>query len=98
MIARRLAALGVCTALAGSAAGCGLLVPGLGELLLSLLPVPAQVGAAGLSAGSVGFALPVPSDPSSVGLELALQGAVLGLFGPGVPLELSNALHVTVTP
>ncbi len=79
------------------AAGCGPFVPGLGELLLALTPLPQQAGSGPLSAGVVGFSLPVPSDAVFLGLKVGLQGAVVGLFEPGVPIELSNALLVTIT-
>jgi hypothetical protein len=79
------------------AAGCGQLAPGLGELLLALAPPPLLAGSGNLSAGAAAFALPIPADPLLVGLEVALQGAALGVFNPGVPLELSNALSVTIT-
>ncbi len=78
-------------------AGCGFLAPGLGELLLALAPPPKQVGSSPLSAGAAGFDLPVPADPTLVGITVALQGAAVGLFDPGIPIELSNALSVTVT-
>jgi hypothetical protein len=79
------------------AAGCGLLAPGLGELLLAVAPLPLLVGSGGLAAGAVAFALPVPGDPGLVGLDVALQGAAVGNSAPGLPLELSNALRVTIT-
>jgi len=79
------------------AAGCGFLAPGLGELLLALAPLPHQIGSGALSAGSVAFALPVPDDAALVGAKVAFQGAIVGLFDPGLPIELSNALLVTIT-
>jgi hypothetical protein len=79
------------------AAGCGLFVPGIGELLLALAPMPQPLGSGALSAGAVTFALPLPDMPSLVGVDVALQGVAVGLFEPGVPLELSNALLVTIT-
>jgi hypothetical protein len=79
------------------AAGCGLFVPGYGELLLGLAPMPQQVGSGPLSSGAVGFDLPVPDDPALVGIQIAFQGVVLGLFDPGVPIEFSSALLVTIT-
>ena len=41
--------------------------------------------------------LPIPGDPLLAGIEVTLQGAVIGLFDPGTPVELSNALRVTIT-
>jgi hypothetical protein len=79
------------------AAGCGLLAPGLGELFLGVAPPPLLVGSAPLSSGAVEFVLPVPDDPAAVGVEVALQGAAVGLLGPELAIELSNALAVTIT-
>jgi hypothetical protein len=39
----------------------------------------------------------VPDVPAFVGVEIAFQGVAVGLFDPGVPLEVSNALLVTIT-
>ena len=78
------------------AAGCGLLAPGVGELLLALAPVPPQVGSGSLSAGAIEFDLPVPDEPALVGVEVAFQGVAVGLSAPGLPLKLSNALLVTI--
>jgi hypothetical protein len=78
-------------------AGCGLFAPGLGELLLGVVPSPLLVGSASLSAGAAGFALPVPDDPAVLGSEVAFQGAAAGLVGPDLEIELSNALAVTIT-
>ena len=79
------------------AAGCGLFAPPLGELLLALAPPRQLVGSSPLSAGEAGFDLPLPADPALAGIAVALQGAAVGLFDPGTPIELSNALAVTVT-
>jgi hypothetical protein len=79
------------------AGGCGLFVPGIGELLLAPAPNPVQVGSGALSIGGVTFPLPVPDAPSLIGLEIALHGVAVGLLDPGLPLELSNALFVMIT-
>ena len=79
------------------AGGCGLFVPGIGELLLALAPNPVQVGSGLLHAGAVAFPLPVPDAPSLAGLKVAFHGVAVGLFDPGFPIELSNALLVTIT-
>jgi hypothetical protein len=79
------------------AAGCGLFVPSIGELLLALAPMPQPVGSGSLSAGEMTFALPVPANPSLVGVHIAFQGVTVGLFDPGTPIGMSNALAVTIT-
>jgi hypothetical protein len=79
------------------ASGCGLFVPSIGELLLALAPMPQPVGSGSLSAGEVTFALPVPANPSLVGVHVAFQGVTVGLFEPGTPIGMSNALAVTIT-
>jgi uncharacterized delta-60 repeat protein len=80
------------------ASGCGIVAPGIGELLLALAPMPHQVGSGSLSGGALGFALPVPDQPALVGAQVGLQGAVVGLSDPGLPIELSHALVVTIGP
>ncbi len=80
------------------ATGCGILVPGIGELLLAFAPLPQQVAAGVLSAGSVGFVLPVPDVPAFVGVQVAFQGVTVGTSSPGLPIGMSNALQVTITP
>jgi hypothetical protein len=79
------------------AAGCGLPVPNLGELLLSTSLGPFPVGSAHLIAGSVGFHLPVPAVPALLGVEVAFQGFLVGLFEPGLPIEFTNGLWVKLT-
>jgi len=77
------------------AAGCGVFVPGIGELLLSASPL-VTLASGPLSGGSLGFALPVPNQPSLLGAAVALHGACIGLGSPGVPIELSNGLTATI--
>jgi len=79
------------------ALGCGLLAPGLGELLLGPVPTPLQLASGSLAAGVAGFSLAVPAQPALVGAEAALQGFALAVSTPGVPIESSNALLVTLT-
>jgi trimeric autotransporter adhesin len=74
------------------ASGCGLFVPGLGELLLSAVPGLFQVGAAPTALGSGSFQVPIPTAPALLGKEVLLQSAHVLLSLPGVPLELSNGL------
>jgi hypothetical protein len=78
-----------------SAAGCGLVLPGLGELLLSPIPVPKQLAAGPLAAGTLLFTIPVPDNPGLLGLQIALQGAALGM---DFTLEASNGLRLTIMP
>ncbi|MBI1379486.1 MAG: hypothetical protein GC161_00155 [Planctomycetaceae bacterium] len=78
--------------------GCGLLVPGVGELLLSTLNGPYQVGSAITANGSAPFQVAVPPQPSLVGLDLGFQSAHLATSVPGVPVSLSNALLGRILP
>ena len=64
--------------------------------MLALAPPPMQLATGALSAGGVAFTLPVPNQPSLVGAEIALHGAILGVFDPGGPIELSNGLVTVV--
>ena len=72
-------------------------MPGYGELLLALGPGPFLLASGSLSAGSIAFPLPLPNEPGLVGANVALQGIAVGLFDAGTPIELSNALLVTIT-
>lgn len=78
--------------------GCGLFLPTLGELLLAVVPAPAQVGVLALAGGSATLVLPVPNSPSLVGNEVVFQGTAIGLSTPGFPAEFSNGLLVRVQP
>ncbi|MEM7308943.1 MAG: hypothetical protein AAF682_19830 [Planctomycetota bacterium] len=78
------------------ASGCGLYVPGIGELILSLAPTPTEIGAETYLGGSASFVVPVPDQPALIGVDIALHGAALGVFTAGVPIELSNGLEVAV--
>lgn len=80
------------------AAGCGLALPGLGELMLAIAPAPILMGTASITAGVSNFTFNVPNLPSLVGLSFGLQGAHADLVTPGAPVELSNLLTTTVLP
>lgn len=79
-------------------AGCGLFVPGLGELLVAVVPQPILVAAGAAPLGQAQFQLPIPNQPQLAGLELTFQGAIVSLALPGFPLELSNALAASLKP
>lgn len=74
--------------------GCGLALPGIGELLLAVDPQPLLLAALPLNAGTAVFSVPVANQPAWIGLELALQGAVLGLGAEGLAVGLSPALSL----
>jgi hypothetical protein len=78
--------------------GCGLPLPGLGELLLSLAPAPTLLGSAALLSGQASFPVQVPNTPALVGKAVAFQAANVDLFGAGNPVELSNSLLATIAP
>lgn len=78
--------------------GCGLPLPGIGELLISLLPSPLLLGTAPTSTGQVQFPVAVPNNPQLVGQVVSLQGAFLVTSLPSTPVELSNALTAPVAP
>jgi len=79
------------------ARGCGLLVPGLGELLLALAPPPLLVANQGLAGGTSLLSPFVPSNPSLAGLTVYLHGLAVDLALPK-PIELTNALAVKLGP
>ncbi|QDU68533.1 right-handed parallel beta-helix repeat-containing protein [Engelhardtia mirabilis] len=80
------------------ASGCGLFLPGLGEILLSLAPFPSTLGSPPMVAGQAIFSAPVPADPGLVGATLAFQAAAIDLLTTGSPIEFSNMLVGTVAP
>ncbi len=77
--------------------GCGLVVPGLGELLLALAPPPNPLASGVLASGTCDLSPLVPSTPSLSGVTVHLQGAALHLLAP-LLIELTNALAVTLGP
>ena len=79
------------------AGGCGLLVPGIGELLLALAPTPSLVASGILAGGVCDVAPPVPSTPALSGVTAHLQGLALDL-ALASPIEPTNALAVTLGP
>lgn len=78
--------------------GCGLLLPGIGELLLALVPQPLLLGSQPSPAGAAQFTLPIPNEPQFAGVTLAFQALHLALALPGTPFEASNALVAAITP
>jgi len=77
--------------------GCGAFLPGFGELLLGLAPVPVQLTSAFVLLGFGQFVVNVPPNPSFVGIEVAFQAGNFNLGGGG-GVELSNALVGTIVP
>jgi hypothetical protein len=89
--------LGVSGALALDGLGCGLALPGIGELMLGLQPGPLLLPAGKfLGASSLVTSAPLPADVSFVGLSLHLQGLLLAPFVPLEPVRLTSALSVTI--
>lgn len=76
--------------------GCGLLLPGFGELLLALDPQPLLLTAVPLSSGAAAFSLALANQPASIGLEVAMQGVVIGSGATGLEIGLSQALFFRV--
>lgn len=81
-----------------NASGCGLLLPGLGEWLLSAAVSPLQIGSAATVNGSAAFQVPVPTAPALLGKQFALQSAHVLTSLPGIPVSLSNGLLGRVLP
>ena len=77
--------------------GCGVLLPGFGELLLGLAPVPVQLTTTFVTFGTGQFVVNVPPNPSFVGIEVAFQAGNFNLGGGG-GVELSNALVGAIVP
>ncbi|TAJ16773.1 MAG: hypothetical protein EPO68_10505 [Planctomycetota bacterium] len=82
----------------GTVGGCGLQLPGIGEVLLALSPFPSSLGSAGTVAGQGTLVVAVPNSPSAVGITVAFQTANVDLVGAGNPVELSTGLTATIAP
>lgn len=76
--------------------GCGLALPGVGELLLAVDPQPLLLAALPLNAGAAAFSIPLANQPAWIGLEVALQGAVFGLGAGALEIALSPALSLHI--
>lgn len=72
--------------------GCGLALPGIGELLLG--PTPALLAQAPLVLGASSYNLAIPNDPAWIGSEFALQCVTLAPLGSSLAVGLSNALNL----
>jgi hypothetical protein len=83
--------------LAVDGSGCGVFVPGFGEILLALAPVPVQFTQTVMVGGVGTFNVLIPNNPALVGQQTAVQALVLDFSGSGL-VEFSNALSVEFTP
>ncbi len=81
-----------------NASGCGLLLPGLGEVLLDPFTPKAFLGTAVFDPSSALFQLAIPNQLALVGKVAAFQAAGVSLSLPGAPIELSSMLRVTFFP
>ena len=77
---------------------CGLLIPGLGELMLGLAPAPMLLAVTPMVGGTSSMAMPIPALASLVGAVFGFQSANVGTTVPGTPVELSNMLISVVQP
>lgn len=78
--------------------GCGVALPGIGELMLSVVGGPTFLGAKPMVAGTSSFGATFPNLPALVGVTFGFQAANVGTLAPGTPIELSNLLTATVAP
>jgi hypothetical protein len=77
--------------------GCGLALPGLGEVFL--VPGTQVLLSSGFYAGgNSNTTITVPSVPALVGVHVVLQGVAVGVFTTGAPIELTNGLSVVIAP
>lgn len=76
---------------------CGVVVPGIGEVLLGLAPPPIVVGGGPWSGAPVSFPLALPNAVDLVGAHVYFQGLFLD-FTPGSaePVRLTNGLDLRV--
>jgi hypothetical protein len=79
------------------AGGCGLVAPGIGELLLALAPEPTLAAAGALAGGVCYVNPPVPALPALSGITGHLQAFAIDL-SLASPIEPTNALAVLLGP
>lgn len=72
--------------------GCGIDLPGLGELLLSPGPAPVLLASSNVANGRAGIAIPVPNDSRLSGVEVSFQGISVA-SGSGALTETSTGLR-----
>jgi hypothetical protein len=79
-------------------AGCGLLLPGLGEFMLGIVPAPLLLGITPMAGGTSSLAMPIPAIPALAGVIFGFQAAHVATTVTGTPVELSNMLVAVVQP
>jgi len=72
-------------------------VPGIGELLLAIAPLPVSVASGPLAGGTCALAPVVPPNPALSGKVAHLNALAVDPSLPS-PLELTNALAVLLGP
>ncbi len=80
------------------AQGCGVLLPGIGDFLLTIPVGPLPLASGPAVGGVTSLSFTVPNLPQLVGLPIGLQGVHVALSVPGTPIEPSNALVGTFAP
>ena len=78
--------------------GCGIVLPGTGELLLSVGNPLILLGTAATAGGSSALTSGVPANPALAGQTYGLQVANISTVLPGTPIELSQMLLGTIAP
>jgi hypothetical protein len=81
------------------ASGCGIALPGFGEILIDLAPPHLLLLAAGgaWDGAAVEVTIVVPADPVLAGLELFAQGAFVDVSAtPSEPLRVTNGLALVL--
>ena len=93
-------AVGVCYAggIGLDANGCGVVVPGVGEVLLNPAVQVIPLGAAFTVSGVGSFTLNVPPTPASVGKVIHLQAVVSTSTPIPNPIELTNLISGIIEP
>jgi len=79
------------------AGGCGIVIPGIGELLLALAPPPGLLASGVLVAGASSLVVQVPGIPALIGLTAHLQGVAVDPLIAS-PIELINGLALKLGP
>ena len=76
--------------------GCGINLPGYGEVLVGLAPLP-ELLPIGIYAGTaLPFSFQIPSDPTLIGVTVFSQGMFIDPTNLAEQVRLTNGLKLTI--
>lgn len=78
------------------ASNCGLTLPGFGEVLVGLTPLPEVLPIGVFTGAPLPLVLPIPSDPSLIGISIFSQGMFIDPANLSEQVRLTNGLKFTI--